>query len=61
MPQRELPVSLPFFGNALNLLPFLMTGVTIVSSWRFDDASLSPQRQARQRRSPRPAAASPSG
>ena len=27
-----LPISLPFFGNRLNLLPFFMTAVTIIAS-----------------------------
>jgi YidC/Oxa1 family membrane protein insertase len=46
-----LPFVLPFFGGHLNLLPFLMTGVTVLSSWKFDDGSLSPVLLKSQRRS----------
>jgi membrane protein insertase Oxa1/YidC/SpoIIIJ len=28
----RLPFTLPFFGNELNLLPFLMTGLSVVAS-----------------------------
>jgi len=52
MPDRlaTLPFHVPFFGNGLNVLPFLMTGVTLLSSWAVDDPSLSPELRARQRR-----------
>jgi membrane protein insertase Oxa1/YidC/SpoIIIJ len=45
-----LPFALPFFGDALNLLPFLMAGVTVVSSRGFGDPSLSARLLRRQRR-----------
>ena len=37
-----LPVVLPFFGGHLNLLPILMTGVTMLTSWVQTDPSLTP-------------------
>jgi len=37
-----LPVVLPFFGGHLNLLPILMTGVTVLTSWIQADPSLTP-------------------
>ncbi len=34
-----LPMTLPFFGGHLNLLPFLMTGFTLLASaWQIDEA-----------------------
>jgi len=45
-----LPVVLPFFGGHLNLLPCLMTGVTLLSSWIQADPALTPDLQAKQRR-----------
>jgi YidC/Oxa1 family membrane protein insertase len=52
LPDRlaTLPFYVPFFGDGLNVLPFLMTGVTLLSSWAVDDPSLSPDLRARQRR-----------
>lgn len=44
-----LPWELPFFGNYLNLLPFLMTGITLLSSWIQTDRSLTPELLHRQR------------
>lgn len=37
-----LPIVLPFFGGYLNLLPILMTGVTVLTSWVQTDPSLTP-------------------
>ena len=45
-----LPVALPFFGGYLNLLPVLMTLVTVLSALMQKDDSLTPVLQARQRR-----------
>lgn len=44
-----LPFTIPFFGDNLNLLPFLMTLLTILASWKFDDGSLAPALLKRQR------------
>jgi len=46
----SLPFQVPYFGGYLNLLPFLMTAVTVIASLRFDDGSLSPDLLRRQRR-----------
>jgi YidC/Oxa1 family membrane protein insertase len=43
-----LPVVLPFFGGHLNLLPILMTGVTVLTSWIQTDPSLTPDLLHRQ-------------
>jgi len=43
------PYALPFFGPSLNLLPFVMSGVTLLSSWLHDDGSLAPELLRRQR------------
>jgi YidC/Oxa1 family membrane protein insertase len=43
-----LPVVLPFFGGHLNLLPILMTGVTVLTSWMQTDPSLTPDLLRRQ-------------
>ncbi len=45
-----LPVTLPFFGGYLNLLPVLMTLVTLLSALVQKDESLTPMLLARQRR-----------
>ncbi len=46
----SLPLSLPYFGSKFNLLPFLMTGITLLTSWLFSDKSLSkPLRKKQQR------------
>lgn len=45
-----LPLQLPFFGAYLNLMPILMTLVTLLASWQFHDPSLSAQLRARQQR-----------
>ncbi len=44
----ELPVVLPFFGGWLNLLPFLMTGLSVLAAWLQADASLSADLQRQQ-------------
>jgi YidC/Oxa1 family membrane protein insertase len=44
-----LPFALPFFGRNFNLLPFCMTGVTLLTSWLFADRSLSEPLRRRQR------------
>jgi len=43
LPDRiiQLPFHIPFFGEYLNLLPFLMTAITLLTSWKFHDTSLS--------------------
>lgn len=46
----QLPFTLPFFGAHLNLLPFLMTAVSILSAVVQQEASLNATLQARQRR-----------
>ena len=38
-----LPWDVPFFGAYLNLLPFLMTGVTLLTSWIQTDPALTPE------------------
>jgi YidC/Oxa1 family membrane protein insertase len=45
-----LPVTLPFFGGYLNLLPVLMTLITVVSARLQGDESLTPILLRRQRR-----------
>jgi YidC/Oxa1 family membrane protein insertase len=45
-----LPITLPFFGGDLNLLPCLMTLITLASAVVQREASLSPELQSRQRR-----------
>ena len=38
-----LPLTLPFFGGYLNLLPVLMTGITLLTSWKQTDPHLTPE------------------
>lgn len=45
----KLPFSLPYFGEYLNLLPLLMTVITILSAFIHTDESLSPQLLKKQR------------
>lgn len=45
----KLPFSLPYFGEYLNLLPLLMTVITILSAYIHTDESLSPQLLKKQR------------
>lgn len=44
----SLPFDLPFFGAHLNLMPLLMTAITLLASWQFHDPSLSPLLKRRQ-------------
>jgi len=46
----RLPVCVRFFGCDLNLLPFLMAGVSLLVVWRFRSATLAPTLIRRQRR-----------
>jgi YidC/Oxa1 family membrane protein insertase len=45
-----LPACVPFFGCALNLLPFLMSGVSLATTLRFRSPVLTPALVHRQRR-----------
>jgi membrane protein insertase Oxa1/YidC/SpoIIIJ len=45
-----LPACVPFFGCDLNLLPFLMSGVSLATSLRFRSPVLTPPLVRRQRR-----------
>lgn len=45
-----LPFAIPFFGDALNALPFLMSALTVVSSRLHDDGTLAPELLRSQRR-----------
>jgi YidC/Oxa1 family membrane protein insertase len=44
----ELPFVLPFFGGWLNLLPFLMTGLSVLAARLQKEESLSPELQRQQ-------------
>ena len=44
----ELPFVLPFFGGWLNLLPFLMTGLSMLAAWLQADVTLSADLQRQQ-------------
>lgn len=44
-----LPYALPFFGGYLNLLPFVMTGLTIIAARLQEDASLAAELRGAQR------------
>ena len=46
----RLPVCLPFFGCYLNLLPFLMSAVSLAALFRFRSSVLTPSLVRRQRR-----------
>jgi len=46
----RLPLCLPFFGCYLNLLPFLMSGISAAALLRFHSAVLTPSLVRRQRR-----------
>lgn len=46
----ELPFALPFFGAHLNLLPFVMTAVTLLSAITLRDESLTPVLLKKQQR-----------
>jgi YidC/Oxa1 family membrane protein insertase len=43
-----LPFVFPFFGGWLNLLPFLMTGLSVLAAWLQNEDSLSPELQRQQ-------------
>ena len=45
-----LPWAIPFFGAHLNLLPILMTALTLLAAWSQRDASLSVDLQRQQAR-----------
>jgi YidC/Oxa1 family membrane protein insertase len=45
-----LPACVPFFGCELNLLPFLMSGVSLATLLRFRSSVLTPALVRRQRR-----------
>jgi YidC/Oxa1 family membrane protein insertase len=47
----RLPMCLPFFGCHVNLLPFLMSGVSLAALLRFHSPVLTPSLVRRQRRS----------
>lgn len=44
----DLPFALPFFGSELNLLPFLMTGLSFVASWLHQPPALTDDLRRRQ-------------
>jgi len=44
----ELPFVLPFFGGWLNLLPFIMTGLSLLAAWLQSEDSLTPELQRQQ-------------
>jgi YidC/Oxa1 family membrane protein insertase len=46
-----LPVDLPYFGDSFNLLPLVMTAVTVATSFIHADASLAPALLRKQRAS----------
>jgi YidC/Oxa1 family membrane protein insertase len=43
-----LPFTLPFLGSALNLLPFLMTGLSVLASWLHRPAAQHPSLRKKQ-------------
>ncbi len=45
----KLPFTIPFFGEYFNILPFIMTSITICASWIHTDTSLSVSLQKKQR------------
>jgi len=44
----ELPFVMPFFGGWLNLLPFLMTGLSSLAAWLQSEETLSDELQSKQ-------------
>jgi YidC/Oxa1 family membrane protein insertase len=44
----ELPFVMPFFGGWLNLLPFLMTGLSSLAAWLQSEDTLSDELQSKQ-------------
>ncbi|MBN1578869.1 MAG: membrane protein insertase YidC [Chitinispirillaceae bacterium] len=53
LPDRflHLPFSIPYAGHYLNLLPFIMTAITVASSWIHTDCTLTPSLLKKQRQS----------
>jgi YidC/Oxa1 family membrane protein insertase len=45
----RLPFGLPYFGDYLNILPFIMTSITFAASWLHTDHSLSSALRKKQR------------
>src|SRR5262249_18286056 len=45
-----LPLELPWLGRRLNLLPFIMSGVSLAAAARYEAAALPPDLVRRQRR-----------
>jgi membrane protein insertase Oxa1/YidC/SpoIIIJ len=45
----KLPFTIPIFGEYFNILPFIMTSITICASWIHTDTSLSVSLQKKQR------------
>jgi membrane protein insertase Oxa1/YidC/SpoIIIJ len=45
-----LPVALPWLGRRLNLLPFIMSGVSLAAAARYEAVALTPDLVRRQRR-----------
>jgi YidC/Oxa1 family membrane protein insertase len=46
----RLPFTVPFFGGYLNLLPFLMTGLSVATSYLHNPPALTPEMHRRQYR-----------
>jgi YidC/Oxa1 family membrane protein insertase len=44
----QLPFVIPFFGGWLNVLPFLMTGLSTLAAWLQAEETLSPELQRQQ-------------
>ncbi|HMA64080.1 MAG TPA: membrane protein insertase YidC, partial [Chitinispirillaceae bacterium] len=44
-----LPFALPVIGNTINILPFVMTSITLASSWLHTDKSMSAEMLKKQR------------
>ena len=44
----QLPFTLPFFGSGLNLLPFLMTGLSVMASWLHQSQAANKELRQRQ-------------
>ncbi len=44
----QLPLSLPFFGSDLNLMPVLMTGLSVLASWLHKPPALSAESRKQQ-------------
>jgi membrane protein insertase Oxa1/YidC/SpoIIIJ len=42
----QLPFRLPFFGSDLNLMPLLMTGLSVLASWLHKPLALSAESRA---------------